>query len=547
MTADNDVKIFQSKKEKIIRSTYETVNDTEIVAIAKTAFTNLATSPQNLVCNKILLTSNANSYILLYRLCTETKIDWIFVLAVPQWTYISSTLIAVLVAVSGSLLIVTVGIIFGILFSVRIVQPFHQLIESFESVGQMDLDSLFIQKSSFSEVRELQKQFQFMVNRMKLYKSFIPSHLLSEIENGGEHDVKDDAGYHLVNVAASSSSQRTKGSCESFSKKSSNCSTQNMGSASLRRKYVQKDNKFQLYLEKRRITLVEILLEGLNDWLSILTPNETVMLLSDIFEQVNSICRSSGSSQISSLENDSLIIAFNATRNQNKHEEKAAHFCQVLNEKLLGVKYMKWKRIMSHSNLVNETSSNSLQSSKKFQPLNICDLMRFRFAITTCDSFCGNVGSQEMKQFSVLSSGKYNLSTMMEVAKKLNVNIVCSESVKRVCEKSFCMRYVDTQNLTDDSYVASYGNIGEDLSKLIPQTATHIYQLGQVLQVNQDEWMYELFEKEKMNEWNTYNQACQLYFERNYAQALEMFQEFSAKNSQDKPTEQMIQRCTLSL
>lgn len=80
--------------------------------------------------------------------------------------------------------------------------------------------------------------------------------------------------------------------------------------------------------------------------------------------------------------------------------------------------------------------------------------MHFRFALISQECFCGNVGSQERKQlFSVLSSRKYNLSTIMQVAKKLQLDIVCSESVKRMCETSFSMRYVDTQNLKCNSTV----------------------------------------------------------------------------------------------
>ncbi|KAG2373353.1 hypothetical protein C9374_012219 [Naegleria lovaniensis] len=288
----------------------------------------------------------------------------------------------------------------------------------------------------------------------------------------------------------------------------------------LQEKYISKDNKFQLYLEKRRVTLVQVLLEGLNEWVHSISPNEVVLLLSDVYDQLNTICRVNGASQISYLENDSLIIALNATRDQQKHEEKGAIFCHMLNEKLLGLKYMKWR---------NEKSQTH------------GDRMNFRFSIVTQEGLCGNVGSQDMKQFSVLSSGRHNLGMLMDVAKHLNVNMVCSEPVKNGCAKTFNLRYIDTQNLVDDMFINSFGSVAS-VSCNIPQSQVHIYEIGAKLQVENDEWMYELSQKEKKNEWNEYNNATLLFFETRYQEALELFQKFYQSKTNDKPTENMIQR-----
>lgn len=44
----------------------------------------------------------------------------------------------------------------------------------------MDLDSLDVKESKFSEVKELQVHFSDMVSRMKLYRSFVPAHILRD-------------------------------------------------------------------------------------------------------------------------------------------------------------------------------------------------------------------------------------------------------------------------------------------------------------------------------------------------------------------------------
>ncbi|KAG2388343.1 hypothetical protein C9374_000507 [Naegleria lovaniensis] len=515
IAVDNNATLSQLQGTKIFRATSETVNDTDINSISKTAMTNLGMSFTELPCNTHLLTSDTTRYISLYRLCTVTRVDWVIVLSAPQWNFISSTVIAIVTAIWGSLVIISVGIMVGVLFSVRIAKSIYQLIELFESVAHMDLECLSVQKSNFSEIYLLQKQFVYMIHRMKLYKSFIPSHLLAELEQQGDSTTKVEDETSMV------SSGTSRNSLES----SKGVSLSHHGISSSKKKYLSKDNKFQLYLEKRRVTLVQVMLEGLNEWVHSISPNEMVLLLSDVYDQLNSICRVSGASQISSLENDSLIIAFNATRDQQKHEEKAALFCHVLNEKLVGLKYMKWK-------------------NEKSQQLNVhyADLMNFRFALITQECLCGNVGSQEMKQFSVLSSGKYNLAILMDVAKHLNVNMVCSENVKNGCSKAFNLRYLETQNFVDDMYINSFGSVSSAACS-IPQHQVHIYEIGAKLHVENDEWMYELSEKEKKNQWNEYNKATHLFLDRRYQEALDLFQTFYHSNTNDKPTENLIQKC----
>ncbi|KAF0973953.1 hypothetical protein FDP41_007037 [Naegleria fowleri] len=110
--------------------------------------------------------------------------------------------------------------------------------------------------------------------------------------------------------------------------------------------------------------------------------------------------------------------------------------------------------------------------------------------------------------------------------------------MKVIIEK--VQRFVDTKNCVDDTFIVSVITSNQELP---PQHSTKVYELGGSLTVSQDEWMYELADQQKKNKWNSYNQACQLYFEKDYRGALEMFQEFYQSNTNDKPAEHMIRLC----
>ncbi|KAF0979913.1 hypothetical protein FDP41_001066 [Naegleria fowleri] len=505
----------------LIRKTYETIEDATVVSLSRSALTNLGKTWKELACNQILVTLDASSYISVYRLCTVTNIDWIIVLAVPQWNYIGSTVIAIVASVLGSIMMVSFGVLVGILFSIKIVRPIYNLLDLFESVSNMNLDGLDVLPSHFSEVKLLQLQFLSMVKRMKLYKSFIPAHLLSEIE---EQQIMDPITnqqplthqqYKVGDANNSSMSQSQSSVEESHSKNSSSMNAQNIHRNSSKKKHSKDVNKFSLYLESKRVTMIQILYEGFNDLLHSMSPQETVSLLSDVFEQVNSCSRTHGAVQIS-LENDSITLALNATQKQQNHEEKGAHLCRSLNEKLLSLKLMRWIEFL------------------KKRP-HLADLLCFRFAVLSQECFCGNLGTKEVKQFSLLSSGKHNLQTLLNVSKQMNISIVCSESVRNSCVKSFQTRFIESMCFIDDTFVSTLQDS--------PKKETNIYEIGMSLQTQHDELMYELASQEKANVWNHYNQACQYYFEKNYSQALELFQNFYSKNSNDKPTENMIHKC----
>nr|CAG4717778.1 unnamed protein product [Naegleria fowleri] len=531
-----DVKLteWNPKDGSLIRKTFNNVDDSEIIYFSKTALTSLSLNHfSQLECNVLTTTKDSQYFIIVYRLCVM-HLDWTIVLTVPQWAYMKPIAIVVIVAVGVSIVIVVLGIILAVIFSLKISSPIYNLIELFESVANMDLDNLDISPSNFFEIRALQKQFSSMIKRMKLYRSFIPSHLLADVEKCLQDNVERppiaNSSSSQNNVIEKQSSNRvfsiiSSGKQSSFGKKNSKKKIQFSKEA---------NHKFSLYLEIKYVTMVQLLLDGLNGWIHTITPNETVSLLSDVCDQVNSVSRAAGANQISPLEYESLILAFNATSGQPNHEEKAASFCNLLLEKLLNLKTAKWK------------SRESVQRRPE-----LLNMMSFRFAILATECYLGNVGTSNSKVFTLLSSGKTNLNTMTTVAKNLEIPIVCSENVRHACLNLFQTRYVDTKNFIEDTHISYQQPNTQEFEASRPhpnpEQPTSIYQLGLSLQSSEDEWMYELADAEKKDEWNMYNMACSLFMENNTSQALHLFEQYLKINPNDKPTQQMIQLCKKSI
>ncbi|EFC37624.1 predicted protein [Naegleria gruberi] len=446
IAVDSDIPTSKSLSDGTIqRFTIYTIDDKEVVMFSQTILSSIG-SLTTLTCNSLNIISDSSHYILSYRLCTDTHIDWVLVYVVPQWNYISSTIIAVIIAMIGSILIICIGIIVATFVSLKIVKPFY--------------------KSGFSEVKQLQKQFIFMVNRIKLYKSFIPSHLLSEIENNSAENlpmmVRDDKTASLAEESTQVGEEQSSITGSRFSHDDSH----RQSFKKIKRR-MENINRFALYLETKSVTLLMTKLRGLNEWVEHLLPSETVILLTDVFDIMNGISRLARGAHLSLFENDSIMLSFNAVgQEESNHQEKALNASRMLVEKLSNVKSTKWR-------------NHQLLSKRP----KLADALKFNFAITTQESVCGNIGTKDSKYFTIMGSGKNNLENMLHSSSSLDVQIVCSDNVKLVCENSFMMRLLFPFTFLNDSSLSNRQD--ESITR-----NGYVYQVGSALATsNDDEWM----------------------------------------------------------
>lgn len=80
----------------------------------------------------------------------------------------------------------------------------------------------------------------------------------------------------------------------------------------------------------------------------------------------------------------------------------------------------------------------------------LIDNMSLIFVICGQQSLAGNVGTKDSKNFSVLSSARYNLEQLTKLARSMHVPILVTDVIKKATEGSFLTRFIDTLELTPD-------------------------------------------------------------------------------------------------
>ncbi|KAG2375028.1 hypothetical protein C9374_010032 [Naegleria lovaniensis] len=561
IAVDGDVKIskWDDKGTTLLRSTPLTVEDPKIQRDAKLILEKYS-NWKSIEKNTLIALTSAENYILVYHLVTDSQIDWILVLSVPIWNYAGSTAIAIIASVIGSLLVVSVGMVVGVLVSLRIVKPFYNLILLFRQISQMNLENIVLTNSSFSEVKELQQQFMDMVKKIKMYRAFIPSHLLLELDTGegGEHeDVKTEGprgmqqehassvGDSLKHINHASHGRRSSVASSSApgigggysSSRGSSSSRQSSDrqlverTQTFRKRAANFGNKFSLHLEMKRISLMNVHIDGLNEFVSFFPPELVVQMLSDIFEQVQTISRQF-TCQMLSFEGGSITLAFNASSHQANHELKANKAALQFSAKTKTIKEQKWRRLPIYSR--NPT---------------LIDSMSLIFAICGQQSLAGNVGTKDSKNFSVLSSARYNLEQLTKLARFMQIPIVVTDGIQKSTEGSFITRFIDTLELTPEQPPLT-SNVNSSLitsPQLVDHPSYYPCDVHELLHdaSNEvaDEWMYELEAKKGQAQYLNYNEGVKLLKEGEHAKALEIFENFLVHHPQDKPTLVLIEKC----
>ncbi|KAG2389173.1 hypothetical protein C9374_014573 [Naegleria lovaniensis] len=460
----------------------------------------------NITCNEIRFLTFTNRLTSVYRMCTVTGLDWIIMFSVPQWNYIGGMITAIIIALGISCLIAVIGILSGVFYSAIMVRPFNNLIQLFEHVADMNLESLDIKKSKFREVVQLQDHFLFMVQRIKQYRAFIPSHLLHQLEKN--NTIEDPEDISVIKESEASQRKEELSSRVSRSTFSSKLATSSM---------------FKIGFEKRKISSLMVLLDGFNYWVKHINFHDITHLLTDIFEVVQKAC-SNGGAHIGSFENETLLLSWNATEKVKDHEQQAVRVGWFLKEKLASLPTTKWakKDIFDNQKLLI-----------KFTP---------RFAVCTQTCHCGNVGTRNSKTFTIVGSSSNNLQSMLRKARGLKLSMVITETTNEEVKAHYFTRYVGNKSMIVEDVVAS-----PSIKKIKKTSKMKIFEVLESSSVNMDEWMYELQSKEQRNKWGAYNMGCKAFEEGNYDRSLEYFREHESKFKNDLPTLRMIDKCERKL
>ncbi|KAG2382393.1 hypothetical protein C9374_005595 [Naegleria lovaniensis] len=358
--------------------------------------------------------------------------------------------------------------------------------------------------SPYQKIVELQ-------NLQELYKSFIPAHVLLQIEGREAHAEEGNTPEPTEMRESVRNSKQIRKSADSLS------SYHFLNSRKISSNHGKFDlaSKFSLYLEKKKISMVQVRIQGLSSMMNDSQPSDIVNLLQDIFEKIQQSTRST-SSLMEHTEDECITIAFNASKEQLHHEDRSLKMCLDLRKKLTEIQSTKWTTNIQQSPCLARAATTIV----------------FRFAALSRMSFCGNIGTTEVRSFKIMGSIHDHLTRMTDYGSQMQVGVVCDESVYKNALRLFHTRFIGyVECLEDDQSTVSH----------------EIYEIGASLQVNQDEWLYELSQKQKNERWQEYNAAAQHYVSNNFELALMAFQEYATKYPEDLPTKYMLELCNLCL
>ncbi|KAL9656554.1 hypothetical protein ABK040_005316 [Willaertia magna] len=439
----------------------------------------------NIGCNKDFIFETTLHYISSKRICTDTAIDWTFILYIPKWQVVGEVIVALIVSIAVTIGVIVIGLTTGVILALKM--PMQKFLEAMRSVSNMELDKISIDKSYFYELSVIQTSFLNMVNRMKLYRAFIPGFLLAELEENMKNDEE----------GMDNSSKAT----DIFSKKSLKSN-----------KVVPLDSlmqKFELGVERKEITILGLKIVNFDLLLREFTLQSLFNFISEMFEVVQKLEKSS-KSQIGNFDNGILPLIFNGGISLTDHTLKAAKTAELLKKKLEEMT-KKWKKI---------SDNNAGMSMNNFY----CELP---ISIITETVVCGNIGTNDSKTFTVLGGYK-NLVEAFKINDKYRIAITLNERANKVCSNNFYTRPLEVVTLQNDLNLCEF---------------TKIYELGESSEIAMDEWMYELQQQETKGKWIVYNEGYKLFEEGKYSRALKKFREFSEKNPDDFVVSNLIVLC----
>lgn len=529
-TVDTSQRITSvSPSGTIERKTIFTVDDEKTQQVAMSIYTALNNNFENLNCNVNVTIESDLDYISVQRLCTDTNIDWIIVLAVPKWNYLGSFMIGIIFSIISVTVIISLAILISIIISRKIVKPFHDLIEQFDSISEMDLDRVNFTESTFSEVKKLQHHFEDMKNTIRIYRAFLPPHLLSQLDQGEETastmsppSLPGDRMLNYMKPTSSATSEQSEQPLENEKKIAKSYTYTN--------KLKCTDHLFQLFLEKKHVTIMQLLFVGFSDLLKhISDPNDCLQMLTDVFEQVTMVSRIHGG-LIGSFENNSITMSFNATNHQPRHQEKGALAARLILDKLKCVKEKKWY-----------SEFHTMFKDDKIKLF--VDSLKMHVAVLHQECIVGNIGTKDVKNRVLISSATYNLEKMLQTACKSNLSIVVTDGMRRTVRHLFRTRYIDTLDfLLDNEYSSVVQILGYSDRNTVKES---IYELGIPKQRDEE----PVNDCDTTSKWKTYKRGVKYMNDGDIFEAISAFEEFAKEEGfeNDVPTAMQIEKCLNSL
>jgi class 3 adenylate cyclase len=238
------------------------------------------------------------------RIYDESGLQWIALLVIYQNSLIGSY-ISIIIAVSIiSFVLAIICIIAGITVSACISRPLYTLMKQMMLVQDMQLDEVSFSGSPlFQELRAIHFTFLHTVKRLKEYKAFLPSYILSR--DFGEEDEDEDQ------------------SDKSFSRRGSSHQSKRPSLSKYEVSSANSSKKQKIGTQIKDISVVYVLISNLDQMKSVLSPGEINQFHGNLLSEVQTIAKKT-KGDLTQWNERCFLITFNATKTVRKHPMDAA-------------------------------------------------------------------------------------------------------------------------------------------------------------------------------------------------------------------------------
>lgn len=406
-------------------------------------------------------------------------LELVVVSTVPEWQYIGTTTTIGIVLLSLSGVAFLVSLLFGLISSFVIYKPLRGLINNIGQITDgLDLERVNTKaRPYFTEFDQLNSTFLYLVEKLKLYRTFLPDHILKQVDRLGDDVVEEPEqprnSAELGTEGAISDSASIASS--SISRNSTNISS------SRRSEHDVGKGLLSLGLSSDKATFLSIFLHydsaGKN------STNANMKLFSELLSIIE---RDAGSKhgRIESFNEQEIVIGFNSITKIKNHTHSAS--------------------------LVALKLQSVLQAMKSTHDLH------FGMGISTGSTYMGTIGSKTKRSWRSIGPATKNASLLAKHACNLSSGILFDNAVRKTyTDKTFHFRLTDVLSLPNQ------------------KKNMNVYQLVDVVVNKYDEWFYELQNKENATWTADYVKALKCVISDELDEASAAIKSFTSQWPQD--------------
>mmetsp|Transcript_7912 Transcript_7912/g.11737 ORF Transcript_7912/g.11737 Transcript_7912/m.11737 type:complete len:887 (+) Transcript_7912:186-2846(+) len=449
-------------------------------------------------------------------------LKWKVVHALPTTAFIQAPLIIGIITGIISLIITILALTCGILTSVMIARPLMRLILEMSYVQKMKLDRINTTRLSyFNEIRQIQKAFYYMTDKLKEYKAFLPSNLLpSNVETEKTPLLAKSKDKTMVKSMGNDASFASLGQADEadsevgsiLSYQSSNINAINQ--AKKKGGFLNRFNgsfagsiastvataRFNRQIEQKAVSTLHLQIAGFDRIVTRgFSPRDFVEQHGTLLDDIISIAgRQKGS--ICDFDSSGFVLGFNTTIPSKDHPTKACQTAILIRRKL---------------ELLNKSW---LESAK--------DEIHLHMGITTGECFVGNIGSSQSKKPAVFGEPYEVASSFSTLCADLGVDVVIDE---------------ETDKRIPHTNKEMYQTRPLDLIRIPKISTTTTYmaiQLLDHLKFEGDEWMYEMQNLARMKKYEPCVEAFQAFQRGDIEESLKIIAKY--QESHPEEDEQLV-------